>query len=266
MKKHIYLLPYGGLCNRINTMTSTINLVKASNLSLTVFWENNVDLTADFKDLFCELEINNIKIVKLRWYHFLFFRARKKNLLIPKLIRFIFGFKQIEDLSTQSNVRLENLGNSKYTYLSTCHAIGCKGNISEIFIPKESLTQKLNSLISDFSENIIGLHIRRGDHIKAIKASPMDNFYRLMDLEIDKNNETKFFIATDSKEVKEDLLLRYDDRIISQNVDLRRNKLEGMHGAVIDLWALSETKKIIGTNLSTFSVVASEIGGIELIK
>ena len=46
--------------------------------------------------------------------------------------------------------------------------------------------------------------------------------------------------------------------------DTDRNSLEGMKFAVVDLFCLSKTKKIIGSVGSSYSQIAAEIGGIEV--
>ena len=71
-------MPYGGLCNRINAITSCIEYAEKYNFILKIYWENNIDLSADFNDLFKEVDMNFVSIVKLRWYYALYFRARKK--------------------------------------------------------------------------------------------------------------------------------------------------------------------------------------------
>lgn len=111
---------------------------------------------------------------------------------------------------------------------------------------------------------MVGVHIRRGDHIRAIEASPIESFYFKMDKELSENRNTMFYLATDSIEVKNSLEKRYNGKIITYNMPLTRTSLTGMYGAVIDLWALSNTSKLIGTKLSMFSKVASEIHGVKL--
>lgn len=261
--KIIYLLPYGGLCNRINAITSCIQFAKKHKFILKIYWENNKDLSADFNDLFKEVDMNYISFVKLRWYHTLYFRARKSNLYFPRFSRTIFGINQIEDWSSKQG-DLNQVIKGGRNYLSTCHSIGEKGVISAVFKLNVNLTRRLENIQKEFSTNTIGVHIRRGDHIKAIEASPITDFYMKMDKEVAKNKSTVFYLATDSNEIKNFLQERYKGKIIVNNTPLNRTSLSGMYGAVIDLWALSSVSKIIGTKYSMFSLVASEIQGIEL--
>ena len=64
--------------------------------------------------------------------------------------------------------------------------------------------------------------------------------------------------------VKEHLNSMYPNNIITLMDDTNRNSLEGMKFAVLDLFCLSKTNKIIGSVGSSYSQIAAEIGGIEV--
>jgi len=261
--KTIYLLPYGGLCNRINAISSSIQFINENHYKLKIYWENSVDLAADFEDLFEAIDMKNVELLKLQWYHILYFRVRKSNLFIPRILRTFAGLNQIENWSSKSGSLNQAIKGDK-NYLSTCHAIGEKGDISRVFKPNSILSKELKNVQENFSTNTIGVHIRRGDHAKAIDASPIEGFYTKMDNEILKDANTKFYLATDSEEVKNSLEKKYEGRIITYETPLTRTSISGMHGAIIDLWNLSSCKKVIGTKLSMFSLVSSEIKGVKL--
>ncbi|UMB60795.1 hypothetical protein MHL31_00950 [Lutibacter sp. A80] len=261
--KTLYLLPYGGLCNRINAISSSIKFIENTDIKLKIFWENNLDLKADFIDLFEPIKIKNVTLIKLQWYHIVYFRARKTNLFIPRILRNLLGINQIQNWSTKQGNLIDKIEGNK-NYLSTCHSIGNKGAIGNVFKPILPLRNELKGLQEKFSKKTIGIHIRRGDHISAIEASPIENFYTKMDEEIIKDKNTVFYLATDSKEIKSSLEKRYQGKIISYEMPLTRKSKSGMFGAIIDLWALSYTSKIIGTKLSMYSLVASEINETKL--
>jgi hypothetical protein len=60
----IFLQPLGGLCNRLRTLDSVIDLCEKYERELTVFWVNNAALTAPFDELF-ELEDTRGVTIKL---------------------------------------------------------------------------------------------------------------------------------------------------------------------------------------------------------
>ena len=110
---------------------------------------------------------------------------------------------------------------------------------------------------------MVSIHIRRTDQINSIAYSKTENFVELMNREIEANPDVKFFLATDDKE--EEALLRktFPGRIVSnENRTLRRDSLDGMYDALLDLFCLAACKKIIGSYCSSFTDTAASLGGI----
>ena len=66
-------------------------------------------------------------------------------------------------------------------------------------------------------------------------------------------------------EVKQEILNRFGDRIITTFETCDRNSRQGIENGLTDLYLLSRTCKIYGCMGSSFTEVASSIGGIELI-
>ena len=91
--------------------------------------------------------------------------------------------------------------------------------------------------------NSLGL---KADYCELFKPIPQDDILRRID------------------EVKESLKSKYPNRIITLLDDTDRNSLEGMKFAMVDLFCLSKTRKIIGNVASSYSQIAAEIGGIEI--
>ena len=56
----------------------------------------------------------------------------------------------------------------------------------------------------------------------------------------------------------------YPDRIITQRTQVRRDTLDGMREAVVDLWCLAATQRIIGSYWSSFTDTAAELRQIPL--
>lgn len=254
-------MPYAGLCNRINAISSCVKFASNNNLKLKIYWDNNADLSANFLELFSPLSLDNVELVELKWFHVIYFRARRRNLNLPRMIRKVFSIVQLEDCSFKRppSKSIYNGG-----YLSTCHSVGEKQNIDDIFILNKELAKELENVLLKFSKSTIGVHIRRGDHKRAIDASPIGFFIKAMDARVHSDKAVKFFLATDDSETKEFLKNRYGDRIIVNDSPLIRSNINGMRGAVIDLWGLANCTSIIGSQYSMFSLVASEIKNIPL--
>lgn len=116
-----------------------------------------------------------------------------------------------------------------------------------------------------YTANTVGVHIRRTDNIAAIKNSPIENFMTLMDQEIENNANTNFYLATDSEETKNLFIKKYGDKIIPTHPTLNRNTTEGIKDAIVELFCLGHTHKIIGSKNSTYSLMASRLFKAELI-
>ena len=110
---------------------------------------------------------------------------------------------------------------------------------------------------------MIGVHIRRTDNVTAIGKSGTDAFIRAMEAEIVADPEVRFFLATDEK--KEEAILRehFGEKLLTnENRVIDRNSVQGMHDAMIDLFSLAATDKILGSYWSSFTDVAASMRGI----
>jgi hypothetical protein len=107
----------------------------------------------------------------------------------------------------------------------------------------------------------IGVHIRRGDHNKAIKSSPTSAFMKEMDA---MDADTVFVVATDSQVERVRLTERYGERVWFPATSLSRMTQRGMCDAVRDFIALSRCKMILGSYNSSFSEMAALYGDVPM--
>jgi hypothetical protein len=130
------------------------------------------------------------------------------------------------------------------------------------FIPIPSLLRIIQSYAID--ADTVGVHIRRGDHKNAEYFSPSERFEQAMDGEIRVNPRTRFFLATDSPEEEARFRDRYPGRIlVHRKRSLDRNSAAGCQDGLIDLYCLSNCRKLIGTCNSAFSLLAWKFRNIE---
>jgi hypothetical protein len=72
-------------------------------------------------------------------------------------------------------------------------------------------------------------------------------------------------VASDDTSVKEQLLQIFGaERIIIPTGIINRDSEEGIRQAVIEMYALSSTNRILGSYYSSFSEIASSIGNVKL--
>ena len=73
-----------------------------------------------------------------------------------------------------------------------------------------------------------------------------------------------FYLATDSENVKAEMKQIFGDRIITPSDKAERGSLAGMENALVEMYSLAATSRIIGTVASTYSMTAAAIGKIQL--
>jgi hypothetical protein len=107
----------------------------------------------------------------------------------------------------------------------------------------------------------VGVHIRRGDHEKSKRYSPLPAFIEAMQKE---PSGTHFIVATDSMAERDALHILFGDRVTFPASSLSRMTQAGMNSAVADFIALSRCLKILGSYQSSFSELAALYGDIPL--
>jgi hypothetical protein len=112
-----------------------------------------------------------------------------------------------------------------------------------------------------FEQKAVGVHIRRGDHVKAKTQSTAAAFIKAMDAE---PVDTVFVVATDSATERVLFNERYKGRVWFPATSLSRMTQKGMNDAVLDFMALSRCKKILGSYASSFSELAALYGDLPL--
>jgi hypothetical protein len=140
--------------------------------------------------------------------------------------------------------------------------------------PVPSIRAKIESLAVTFGSHTVGIHIRRGDAWDSPRASGFKRssdaaFFARMDAELAAEPRTNFFLATDSAATEGRFRERYRKAVII-NPDKRfvpslsRQPKDNQRDAVIDMFALARTRKILGSNFSSFSRMAAHVGGLEV--
>lgn len=118
-------------------------------------------------------------------------------------------------------------------------------------------------LLPTIGSNTVGVHIRRGD-LPWQERSPLYSFQLAMDKLLNKDSTTIFYLASDSMNVKKQMIDRYGHNIQTLPDLNSRNTTLGVQAALADLLTLSRTSLILGTYNSSFSWLASAWGLINL--
>ncbi|XVJ67687.1 MAG: hypothetical protein HEQ40_16480 [Lacibacter sp.] len=272
----IYLKPEYGLANRIRVIVSGINLAEALGTSITIIWDSNAECNINFKEIFNEKKIA-CKVKKFNIFYKLAFYSGS-NPAVKYLQGFILKFLKVDFLFTDAHMKefvwryggdIINIKSLKTKFknnlaIKSCHEFYFNRDVLiNRLVPTEELQRRINNFFRDDCE-IIGVHIRRTDNEVSIKKSPLSAFVKRIELELKKNPDVKFYLATDSVEVIEDLLHRFGSKIIYEQKLLSRNSPQGIKDAFFDIGVLSKCNKILGSYWSSFSYIASQYGNIPL--
>ena len=122
--------------------------------------------------------------------------------------------------------------------------------------PAPQLTFKIVELKNQFAPNTIGVHIRGTDSLNP----PIEKIAAQMRVEIELDPKVKFFLASDGDKAGEVIVNLFKDRFIKPKKNAARETLQGQQDAVVDLFGLAGTSRIIGAKYSSFPLLASLIG------
>jgi hypothetical protein len=256
-------------------ITSALTVKQRTKCDVFCIWIPYSGLNSEFEDLF--EPINGLKIYKEKIFGNIASSFRPKIYRgIPVKIRnkFYHNLDLVINNHDFNNYFIPNeikmfdfIKRYKNVYIETCHEFDRNGiNFFKEFIPVKAIQDKINAIVSSFtSESVIGVHIRRGDHKKAMQNSPVSLFYEAIEKEISKNEKVKFFLATDDVEIEKSLKEKYPKKIIVSVKVLDRNSKQGIQDAVVDMFCLANTQKIYGSYWSSYSETAAKIYNKELI-
>ncbi|TVR18849.1 MAG: hypothetical protein EA391_01680 [Balneolaceae bacterium] len=263
----ITIKPFGGLGNRMRVLHSVLSLKYERRLNVKILWEHSRSFNCSISDLFIVPE----DIAVQEFTMSLEDRLKRKiteNFRKGPLSRYKYDLilreKDIIEMRN-NNYDFLNLLNYKSVLIETCQWF-YTGDEGFLYLnPIGQISDQVQQITRNFNKQTIGIHVRRTDHTLSIKASPLSEFKKRMQFEIDRNKNTMFFLSTDSEEVENELKVEFKNRILTyENKELSRNSSKGIKDAFVDMLCLSHTNKIYGSYHSTFSHIASLMNDIEL--
>ncbi|MCB9194449.1 MAG: hypothetical protein H6597_07955 [Flavobacteriales bacterium] len=248
----------------MRAIASGMSLQMRSDFDYFVYWNIEDILNCPFEHLFEPLPA-------LRMFSgrppLSIMHSSRKNLFLPGIYRFLAGVEYYGEQEFGAFSLTESFVNDLLEKESV-HAVayfrfaGTREPYRH-FVPRPFLQDRVEREVRRFDVFTVGVHVRRTDNVEAIHVSPMPAFMERMEQEIAIEPRTNFYVASDSSEVKLALIDRFGDRVLTSGVDARRDRATGMEQAVVELYALSRTRKLLGSHNSSFSHTAAEISGIE---
>ena len=279
----IVIRPNAGLCNRMRALDSALALGRVAGVPVRLCWPLDDDLNCPFERLFEPLQglesfENKMdrrvapsmaakssrglakKIAPLVWLVKAARRAR----------RLVRNFDPKSRVIGQENTEYCLANPGKLIDLATRYDLHIftfdrffRGDEDFLgFRPVPEVSKRIEQ-VSLSGRNVIGVHVRRGDHELAKKHSPIQGFISSMRSLSDSDPTLEFFVASDSAETEFRLDREFPGRILRQaGKSYARDNPEGAIHAVADLFCLASCKSLIGSFGSSFTDTAREIGKI----
>lgn len=270
MKKMLFV-PAGGLANRMRALAASYTLSRKVGVEMESVWFRDWALNAPFHALFEPIHQEGLILRDASWCDYLTLdRPRRKNLFVPRLYqRMMFRDALYEARITplrmqhfdfEAWARQGDIYLASYTdFYPYDYAL-----LRRLFVPLPDVQREIDAYEDRFSSHTIGVHIRRTDHMASILQSPTELFVEAIDREVEQNADTKIFLATDSEAIKAEMRSRYGNRLITASEEADRNSIAGIKGGIVDMYTLARTTKIYGSFQSSFSELASQLGGVEV--
>lgn len=273
MKKSssLTLVPVGGLANRMKAIDAAIQLISGTDLALKIYWFRDKGLNCRFDQLFQPLDLPQVSLIEATSFDsFSYDRPRKRNLYIPRFFQsFYFDDCVYEAEATErmyQHFDFRSWAINKRTYLASCVYFfppAPDTRLFQFFHPVPALQQRIDEVSRTFGNRCVGVHIRRTDNLSSINESPTKLFVDRMQMMIQSDKDTCFYLASDSSEEKSKMKAIFGERILTSVTDLSRNSVQGIQDALVELYALSKTEMILGSVKSSYSETAAQIGQIE---
>lgn len=268
----IVLEPLGGLANRMRVIASGIWLQQKLNTGLVVIWNENNELNCSYHQLFEPSPAFTI-IAKPKKYRYVKSTHQVKNIdrwraIITNKLSGIDNCIQEHDFhqliwpgkldiyqAAQKHNRI---------YIQTCQEFGDNDLDYSHFKPIPAITNRIKHITNSYPNYTIGVQIRRTDNDSSIQYSPIGLFIDAMQNELALHPDITFFLCSDDIETKRVMLNTFGDRIITFERETDRKTVMGMQDAVVDLYCLSKTNKILGSYYSSFAEVAAQLNHTQL--
>lgn len=272
-RQYLLFVPSGGLGNRMRAVASAYSLHEQTGVDVRVLWFRDWGLDSPFSEIFQPVDELGFTLRDAkRIEYFIYDRPRKHNLFIPRLPQaFLFGArideKQVKPLKYQGFDFAKWLTRDSRSKFMSCYQHF--GNYSDslykhLFVPCKEVDVMIAANTNRFSAHTMGVHIRRTDNRRSIEQSPLELFYAVIDAEVAAHDDTCIFLATDDEPTKSAMRERYGQRVITAADEACRGSVSGIRGAVADMYSLARCGKIYGSAGSSFSVLASRLGGVPL--
>lgn len=238
MAKYLIAWPKNGLGDRLKLTCSAWAAADAMDRSFAIRWVSGIGCDVDWHDLF-----NSILPVFWGDEDRCYEGYNHQDLL------------NIRQLKRYTNKEVDHIKDSHHKWIEVCAGYFCNGwnykallqpYLKKLVTPLPHIQEKIDKVLSQFTGNTLGIHIRRRYGGSVVKMQPKIEEF------IDTHSDSKIFACVDSPEDMEPLK-QYGDRLVFFEQSHKDRGLEGMSEALVDFCALSKCQEMVGTKGSSFS-------------
>ena len=268
--KRLTVVPHGGLCNRLRVLLSALHVSRQlADVQVDVVWARRAECGADFSELFQPLDEGRFGV---RRGAFWLTPVNRRNAHVPALLRSCRFDKQIALYHPSRDEGVEALlQHYDRLYLSTPYAL-CPypPSLAQQLRPTTALQAEIDACLHHFgldaSAPSLGVHIRRTDNVRAQAVSTLDAFQEGIRQFLQRYPQGIVFVASDEPVVATALAATFGEAVRFRPAEsIRRARCEDIMAAVVDLYVLSACTYVLGSYWSSFSDMAAELGGKELM-
>jgi hypothetical protein len=274
----------GTVCRRLVVVSSAIDLAAEAGYSLQIFWPTGAECRTPFSDLFELADAPDVSVTAVSQRDNLHRLPGLGNLYAPfwsrlsheEVTRYMVdpdacgpGCRLLSALTSDMFLSLTD-GPAAVRGLRagrnivfTCQPLTKSYDVPGHIRPKAYLDMLIGGVTAHFVPNMVGVHIRQRSRHLGRKGTPLYLFVHAMDEEIMRHGDVRFFLATDSEDVKRRLKSLYGERVVTYDAVLRPHSDKGVKDAVVELYCLSRCRSIL-LNGSSFGRLAAAIGHLPM--
>ena len=290
MKNCLLITCDNGLTNRIFSIINGLYLSKLFNKKLYIYWDNNHTCNCEYYDIFeYNKKINIINkdeynnIIKYNDYTWISTRDNNESNLDLKNYILIKESIKLCNLNVLKNDKLVIL--TTYFFTDFIKNNDIYNNFKNLNFRKyilEKFIKIKNEL--NINKDVFGIHIRASDSLYVLNNSGIKNLI-INDIKelLKKNNNIKFFIASDSNKIKLEFSNLFKNNItyfksgsFERINDLQwgtkfelnniKRDINSIIDGIIDFLLLNSTKFIYPSGYSTFSLLLIKLQEWDCIK
>ncbi len=280
--EYLVVNPVNGLGNRLRSLASFGVLANELKLPLYVHWSsgvgfddtllseliqsNDINLVgvemwktmklmsfsiSDHIEGVCENSVDSLHKNKRSYYidNVLSGKHRQLSVTASNMLAWAFGSHEVE----------RHINQFRAKYVQYLHSLK----------PSSLVLTKSREVLREFSDDVIGVHIRQGDATsdeniwnEMYSLDIVDGVFEYLD-----SIDSMIFLSTDDELILSLFKERYDKRLIYYNKKFAESVYgepkKGQLDAMIDLYLLSRSTEVLATSPSSFAKLAVDMGGIK---